>query len=401
VNKHFKDYVIYTNLSWYSSNTPLKVLNFRYTLSQYTPSIYASIDIILTPNEFFKFKKIDSIEILNRDLEVWFVPELKNDYDKTSYFSGPFKLIVASYKIKDIPKYFKGDPISKQVETSKLVTLQCVDKVFYSMTLTKKFRSFRNTLASDVVQSIISENGGNPKAIESTDYKFTWLQAQMTDYTMVRSLIPYSKTSDNKTCFTFFMHNNDGYFSYIGSGNKKPHLIKIDKQMQEPSVVSNEDLKLLIEKFGIKNSLKVSHHGFSNFKTYSPDSISLLSYTGQNSDWKQHDSTGSNFLMNTIENDHLIKNYISNLRHRVNTFSRIITVNLLAIPDITPLDTIELDHTFNGQTRPFENIYYVGAVSYYYPGNTGSLNILPSMVLYLLSETDSMSVMSPEGAPIG
>ncbi len=398
MNKYFKDYSLYTKLSWYT-NEHIQLLNFSYTLSQYLPSIYATIDIVLTPKEFLKFKKIDSLEISDRELEVWFIPELRIDYEKTSYFSGPYKLIALTYEINDIAKYFKALS-SKEVETNKHITLHCVDKIFYKMTLTKKYKSFKNMLASDVVSKIILENGGVIKKIDDTDYKFTWLQAQMTDYKMIRSLLPYSKTADNKTCFTFFMLNNEAYFSYIGSGKKEPHVLTLDRQMQNGSISSNKDYKLLIEKFGLKNNLKISNYGFSNFKTYTPDPISTLAYEGSNNDFKQHSSDGAMYLMNTIEDEHLMKNYTTNLRHRIHTFSRTLTVNTIAIPDITPLDYLKIDHTIKDKTGPFENLFYVASVTYSYPGTSGNLNVLPSMKMYLLSETDSFSNITPEGAPI-
>lgn len=398
MNKYFKDYSLYTKLSWYS-NENINLINFSYTLSQYLPSIYATVEIVLTPKEFLKFKKIDSLEISDRELEVWFLPELKIEYEKKSYFSGPYKLIALTYEINDIPKYFKSKS-SNEVEINKHIIIHCVDKVFYKMTLFKKYKSYRNMLASDVVSKIVSDNGGTIKKIDDTDYKFTWLQAQMTDYKMIRSLLPYSKTADNKTCFTFFMLNEEAYFSYIGSGKKEPHVLKIDRQMQNSSINSNKDYKILIEKLGSQESLKISNHGFSNFKTYSSDPINTLAYEGKSSDFNQHKNEGSTFLMNSIEDEQLMKNYTTNLRHRINTFSRTLNINSLAIPDIIPLDYIKVDQTIKDKMGPFENIYYVGSITYKYPGNSGNLNILPSMNLYLLSETDSFSNKSPEGAPL-
>lgn len=397
----FKQYNLSCSLSWYSELiTPYR---FEYTLSQYTPSIFATIVITLPNKEFQKFKKIDLLEIVDREVEIEFIPELYRLSNEQTYFPGPYKLIVINYKVIDIPNHLQIQPGNNdQMDISKSIILECVDKVFYKMTIDKKYKSYSKNLASDVAKKIINDNGGISKMVTNTNYRYTWLQPQLTDYKMMRSLLPYSQTPDEKTLFTFFVLNNECYFTNIGSGKTEKLTLAIDNVSAYENIHNSADLKLLIEKFGMSN-IKIAHHGFSNFKTFEPKNISLLSGIANKAEWKQHQSKGTMYLTNVIEDEKLIQNFINNLRHRVHTFSRMLTINMHAIPDLLPIDTIEISHVVGGENKPLGGLYYIASITYTYPGRSGvsaMYHTTPTMKMLLISELDAFSNKGKEGDTI-
>ena len=397
----FKQYEIIGNLSWYEPS--LSIYHFKYTLSQYTPSAYAQILFTIPNKELEKFKKIELLSILDREVKLEFVPELYRLSGNKAYFSGPYKFIVLNYEVLDIPKHVQIVPgTDRDVNMGKLIILNCVDKVFYSMTIDKKYKSYRNMLSSDVAKKIIQENGGKVKQVDDTNYRYTWLQPQLTDYKMMRSLLPYSQTPDNKTLYTFFTLNEECYFTYVGAGKVEKMSLAIDDMLTFKQTNTAKDLKLLIEKFGLKD-MKIAHHGFSNFNTYQPIDIELLAGESNKAEWKQHQSQGAMYLTNVIEDETLIKNYINNLRHRIHTFSRILSISSSAIPDLLPIDTIKLSHVVRGEDKALGGLYYIGAITYNYPGTSGTsaaYHITPKMKILLLSELDAFSNKVKEGDTI-
>lgn len=397
----FKQYYISCTMDWY--DVPVTLFRFEYTLSQYTPSIYAKVTFTLPNKEFQKFKKIDTLELIDRKLEVEFMPELYRLSGEKSYFPGPYKLIAINYQVIDIPNHLQIEPNdNKEMDISKAIVLECVDKVFYSMTIEKKYKSYPSMLTSDVAKKIIVENGGTPKLVTTTDYKYTWLQPQLTDYKMIRSILPYSQTPDEKTLYTFFSLNNECYYTYVGSGKTEKLTISIDNISGYENINNSDDLKLLIEKFGMKD-IKIAHHGFSNFNTYEPINISLLAGESNKAEWKQHQSQGTMYLTNVIEDKKLLTIFISNLRHRIHTFSRSLTLNMHAIPDLLPIDTIEISHVVGGEDKPLGGLYYIASIKYIYPGKSGvsaMYHVTPTMELFLISELDSYSNKGKEGDTI-
>ncbi len=393
---YFKPYEIKATLSWYNKN-PVHVYNFSYSLTQYTPSIYSDVVVIFNNEDFNEFKKIDRLDIADRKIEVIFIPELYSNYTKTKYYPGPYKFVVLQYSVSEEPNHYRSD--FTKYETSKKVILRCVDPVFYNMSLNKKYKSYKNMKASDVVNKIVTENGGKIKLLVNTDYKYTWLQPQMTDYTMIRSLLPYSRADNKDILYTFFMLNEECYYAPISHGKKEPTSIALERHNEKHNFDISFDLKLLIEKFGAKDSLELYHHGYSNYENKKPEKMNVQSHGGNTKGVKQHPKQSIMMLENVFEDKTLQEIFISNLRHRIHTFSRILKLSIPAIPDLKPIDIIELVHDVGGILLPFDNLYYIISVSYSYPMNNASFQI-PMMHLYLSTDLDIRSTMNPEGRTV-
>ena len=150
----FKEYLLKAKLPWMSdNNNPVNVKLFSYHLSQYTPSVYAEIVLILNSKFINEFKKIDQLSIIDRKIDIWFEPELYNLRLNQKYFSGPFTFCILQYElssstISEIDSNFTG------LDDAKVIILKCVDPVFYQMTLDQKIASFGKVSASEVVKKI-------------------------------------------------------------------------------------------------------------------------------------------------------------------------------------------------------------------------------------------------------
>ncbi|MDD3049451.1 MAG: hypothetical protein PHQ89_05785, partial [Bacilli bacterium] len=93
----------------------------------------------------------------------------------------------------------------------------------------------------------------------------------------------------------------------------------------------------------------------------------------------------------------------NNLRHRIHTFSRILSISSSAIPDLLPIDTIKLSHVVRGEDKALGGLYYIGSITYNYPGISGTsaaYHITPKMKILLLSELDAFSNKGKEGDTI-
>ena len=75
------------------------------------------------------------------------------------------------------------------------------------------------------------------------------------------------------------------------------------------------------------------------------------------------------------------------------------SINTMPIPDITPIDCVEVIKYYKGMVRDLDGIYYVLAVSYTY-GMTNENPMQPTMSLILSSELDAKSTNKPEGKAI-
>ena len=217
-----------TKLSWMSSN-PHNIYSFNYTLTQYTPSVFAKILIAIKKDDYEDFCSVKKLPIEKRYLEIWVENELYNEQAQKSLFSGPWKFVMLDFRCVQIYASEIATDLDDFAETV-IVEASCVDRVFYKMTLEHKSRSFGKIKISDLVTQLVTENGGTVKTLVETDYSYRWLQSKMTDYEMIRSLIPFSRSSDNDLVYHFFMYNEKAYFAPIGSDSliKNKYLLKFE-----------------------------------------------------------------------------------------------------------------------------------------------------------------------------
>jgi len=395
----YSDFEIKGKLSWYESkDSPVYIKQFNYKLTQYAPSVYAEIYLTLSDSEFLEFKQIDSLAIKDRIIEVWFEPELYSTTTKKSYFPGPFKFCVVNYS------YVKSDSVTDYelrgfgLDFVKIIKLECIDPIFYQMTLQDKIRSFGKTTVSEVAEKILKENGAKIKRIDKTDYSFPWLQTQTTDYEMIRSMLPYAKSSEGNLVYHLLLFNEEAYFCPISNSEVSEFkaVIDIDKTI-DASVVSYNQ-KMIIEKYGSRE-MKIVNSGYYNFNAVTPEKMNKQSYISGRSGLKQHANVGLRYINGVLDDEELSKIYVSNLRQRIHTFSRILNIVTLSIPEITPFHCIELISQKNGDTKEMDGLYYVGAVDYRF--SNANVGLLPNtMSLYLFSEVDSEGAESPEGSAI-
>ena len=116
----------------------------------------------------------------------------------------------------------------------------------------------------------------------NSDYAYTWLQTAMTDYNMIRSLLPYSRSSSGNLMYNFFMFNEECYFSPISEGKLQPVALYIDNQKNAPALVKDDSFKYLIEQYGSSDNLYCAGRGFENFNQTKPTKMTKQSYDKSN-----------------------------------------------------------------------------------------------------------------------
>ena len=145
--------------------------------------------------------------------------------------------------------------------------------------------------------------------------------------------------------------------------------------------------------------MMVYDYGYNGFEMTKPMKMNTETYTNNMPSFKQHAGNATKYIQMAIDDKTLQKIYVSNLRHRIYTFSRIMSLSLLPIPDITPIDCIEVIKEFKGSVKDLDGIFYVLSVSYTY-GMTNNSPIQPIMSLTLSSELDAKSMQAPEGKAV-
>lgn len=396
--QYFDYFITKANLPWYNHN-PTVVKSFTYHLSQYTPSVYAEILLMINDDYFEDFKNIETLPIKDRIVEVWFEDELYNLKQNKKYFSGPFKFCVVSYEVTKFD-VTEMDIKYSDINSGKLVLLKCVDPIFYVMQLDEKYESYGKTTISEIVNKIISRNGGKVKRIEPTDFSYNWLQTQLTDYEMIRSMLPYARSISGDLLYNFFMFNEEAYFAPITQSLKSPYMLKLDMIKNSKELVYDTNFKSLIEKYGSKDHLFHFNRGYNNFKSLTPNSMSRQSYSSsKSSERKQHKGFASQYITGSIDEEELQKIYVSNLRHRVYTFGKLVDTLAEIIPELTPLNCIEILSQEDGKTKDLDGLYYIASITYSY-GMTNMHPYQPHMHMVLCTELDSEGMENPEGGPI-
>lgn len=395
---NFKHYNLKCKTSWFSNNdgSGIPVKMFSYHLSQYTPSVYAEVILTIDLEKFDDFKTIEQLEIKNRTIEVYFEPELYYPLMKKNYFAGPYKFCVVSYDIQNLK--LTNIELNKKVDSAKIITLKCIDATFYKMTLNENYNSFGKINISDIIKKLVTNNGGKANTIIDTNYAYRWLQTGITDYDMIRTMLPYAKANNGNLLYTFFMLNNEAYFAPIATGKKTPVSLSVDNVRNLKTSVNDDSYKYMIEKYGNKDKLYCAHHGYNNFEQVNPVTMTNEAYSNSKIGNKQHKGVGTKYINTVFEDKTLQEIYISNIRHRIYTFSKMLELDAFSIPDITPINCIEIiNEKSNNKSSVYDGIYYVASIKYTY-GESPNRFINPTMHLVLCSELDVKGMESPEGS---
>jgi len=333
----YSKFLTYCSLSWDSK--PRMVHNFTHTLTQYTPSCFAELAVVYPKSEINNFLKIEQIPIISRALNVscitdGFGPNVIYDrYDNTKLFGGPWRLICNNYTINPMPPStfaIEGDP--KPTE-SYLVVMQCVDRVWYSMTQEEKvgvFSTKKYKSISDCVKYILDLHKARSSEIENSTTEFNWLQSKMTDYEFIRSVLAYT----NPPGFHFYCNNEVGYFKTIGSAGCYNGEINIDIRGLETNNIVSIINKHFLEKISDGPIIIPYGEGLNDSEHQERDAAPMGG-SGLS-------SGGKRYIKFSIDNEAIKQAFSANVNFRTRMFGRVVKLKTVLMTDITPLHTIKV-----------------------------------------------------------
>jgi len=393
----FEEFETKCHISWMPEK-PIQVFTFRYVLTQYTPSVYAKIILAIPKEDFNKFQDIEKLKVEDRKIEVYIDPELKGTKDSKIYFGGPWKFIISTYKNTRGSHLFTMMGDYHNMDSVVLVELDCVDRIFYKMKNTERFNSFGEVLISDIVKKLVEQNGGKMKICIPTDTKFRWIQTRLSDYQMVRQMLPFAKDTKGNLMYTFFMYNEEGYFAPIGNKLITDFKISVNKENLAGLTQSSSDsMKHFVDQYSSEDNIIATSPGFSDFFGVKPKKDSKSAYLPNKSGNKSYENKDPQKILEIpIENEKLKENYVSNYRKRIMTFSKILGHETLPLTECTPLDAIEVVHQENGEILESDGAYYIASIDTTFGFNNSS-PVLSKSSLVLLSEVDLKGMKSAEG----
>lgn len=390
----YSDFKIKAKFSWYSKTVTVRY--FSYMLAQYLPTVYAVLFIYIDKLDFNDFKAIDNLPLANRRVELWFEPSLQ--HNNKEYFSGNYKFICTNMDYQNAGLVDMVVDENTKPGAGYFITLHCIDRVYYNMTLNKKYNGFPNQNISSVIRKITTDNGGTIGEIIETDYKYNWIQAQMTDADMIRSLLPYARSTNNELLYDITFFNEKCYFVPVTHGFNTSEKIIIDFDKANTVNYNISDNKSAIERYTSVDNLYCINHGYDNFEYVKADKISKQAYIANKNIPKQHSGVGTQYINTAFEDKTLQAIYSANLRQRMLMFNVMLEMSISAIPDIMCYNVIEMINQIKGTRQVLDNLYYIIAIKYeYYNLNTPKT---PVMHLCLSSEFDYSGTESAEGQGI-
>lgn len=393
----FAQYDITCKLSWVE-NEIFDVAQFRYMLTQYHGTIWAEIKMLVDEGIIDDVRNIEMKGTKNRLIELNFTKLYDNVLNK-SYFKGPYKLMVYSYKMEDT-----NSQITAGYKKQSLVTFRCIDEVYYKMTLDQKSTSYSNMKISDVVKKIVSKNGGiiDNNLIKETDISKTWCEETINDFKTIKGLLPYSKSTNGETLYTFFMLNNKAYFAPITSGTTSEIKLNTSDIMNKSMQINNDHYQRLIDLYGNKDKVKITSFGYINDKIIrpNPSKISFFSENAKNASSSVGDA--ETMIISCSDDDDIKQNYIDNLYSRAHVFRKIVNIKTIAIPDLTPLNSIEIlpgENKNIGNSNIYNGVYSIISVEYIY-NNTYNTDQFPIMNLVLCTDTEDKGQEKTSGQSV-
>lgn len=355
LNERYKTFRTYTRLSWDSE--PRMVHKFTHSLTQYTPSAYAELEVIYPKSQINNFLEVESIPIISRALTVSCVTEgygpntLYDRVNQKKIFGGPWRLICNNYSVQPIPSSSLANETNPLPEEAYLVKLQCVDRVWYSMTQEEKIGVFSkkqyNTI-SDCVRYILNTHQARSTEIEDTAVSFNWVQSKMTDYEFVRSVLAYA----NPPGFHFFCNNEIGYFKPIGSVGCIPETITVDIRGTSCDNLVSIVNKQFLEKVS-DGAIIVPYGEGLNDSDHIERDANPLGGSSPN-------SGGKRYIKFSIDNEAIKQAFSANVSFRTKMFGRIAKLRTSLMTDYDPLYTIKVTNNNTDKYPAFTSgEYYV------------------------------------------
>lgn len=341
-NSKYKPFKTFVSLSW--DPTPRMVHNFTHTLAQYLPSSYAEVSFMYPKKDITKFLDIEQTPIVQRSLFVSCITEgfgpncIYDNHENEKLFGGPWKLICLHYDIKPASSSMLMNEIDPKPEESYIITMKCVDRVWYSMTQEEKFGVFsRRQYKSihDCVDYILDQHKALGKEISKTNVSFNWLQSKMTDYEFIRSVLAYC----NPPGFHFFCNNEIGYFKPIGIDGCIPGEIEINLQGREVSNLVSIVNKHYMEKISDGPIIIPFGEGL-NDNTHHERISTPLGGSGKS-------SGGQRYLTVAIDSPAIKEAFSANVNFRTRMFGRVCKLKTFLLTDYTPLNTVKIVNKSN------------------------------------------------------
>lgn len=336
-NAHYKPFKTFVSLSW--DPKPRMVHTFTHTLAQYLPSSYAEISFVYPKKDISKFLEIEKTPIVERAVLVSCITDgygPNTIYDKalkTKIFGGPWKLVCMHYNTNPAPASMMMDEIDPTPEESYVITMKCVDRVWYSMTQEEKFGVFsRRQYKSihDCVEYILDQHKASKKEIEKTNVSFNWLQSKMTDYEFIRSVLAYC----NPPGFHFFCNNETGYFKPIGIDGCIPGEIEINLQGRNVDSLVSIINKHYLEKIS-DGPIVVPFGEGLNDNTHHERMAVPMGGPGKS-------SGGQRYIPLSIDSPAIKEAFSANVNFRTRMFGRVAKLKTFLLTDYTPLNTIKV-----------------------------------------------------------
>ena len=336
-NVKYKPFKTFVSLSWDSK--PRMVYQFSHSLTQYTPSSFAEISFSMPKKDIKKFLEIEQTPIIERAVLVSCITDgygpnnLYDQIDEKKLFGGPWKLICVHYTVNPSKASMMTDEIDPTPEESYTINMQCVDRVWYSMTQEEKFGVFsRRQYKSvhDCVNYILDQHKAKKKEVEQTNVSFNWLQNKMTDYEFIRSVLAYC----NPPGFHFFCNNENGYFKPIGIDGCIPEAIEIDLKGASISALTSIINKHYLEKISDGPIIVPFGEGLNDNKQHQRDANPMGGVAKK--------SGGQRYITVAIESPAIKEAFSANINFRTKMFGRVAKLKTFLLTDYTPLNTVKI-----------------------------------------------------------
>lgn len=401
-----KPYKMFIAFPWLETESKkIPVTDFEYTLTQYTPSVYAKVTCLVPADLMKKFDDIKTKKVQERTCRIDAIGAggggLTRVDDNYSMFSGPWYFTVLKYDIKPckITPYEGEVPINATNDNGNgmgmhyYITLECIDRVWFSMSVGERNFIYKDSTISDVVKTITKRHDGIPKIVDTVE-KYDWKQYDKTDYYMIRNLIAFARSEKKEFAYTFYCFNNEVIFQPMARSEEYPVKIyghSISNMDMNKDTQNNEDL---IEMMGGKDDLNIKDSSFKGFRATIPNPIDKQSNKG-----KVYDGDSIRSLHISIEEPVFKEIFISSFRKRILSLKKVISINTFLDTNITPMNVIEIIDQTNDQIGLLDGKFYVLSVTHHIPQST-EYPFIPYTQLIISTDAEDKGLKEEEASPI-
>ena len=402
----YQQFKTYITFSWFDSGEQkIAVIDFNYTLTQYAPSVYAKIECLIPDSLIKQFDDIKTRKILERNCRIDVIGSggggLTRTADQYSMFSGPWKLMILKYTtVPTSINPFSGstgkdgsNPNSdKGYGLHHVVTLECVDRTWYSMSVGERNKIYEQKTISDVVKEIAQRHDGTPKIVD-TEEKFDWKQYDKTDYFMIRYLLPFAQSKEKDVAYNFYCYNNDVIFQPVTKSEELTIKISAKNVTEFDPSKNSQSNDELIDKLAGSKDLNVKDSGLKGFRLTTPVKSNKTADSG-----KTYDGDNIRSLKISMEDPKFKEIYISSFRKRILSLKKVISINTFLDTNITPMNLVEIVDQTEGQQGMLAGKFYVVSVTHHIPKGIDDPYI-PYTQLVLSTDVEDKGNDS-EGSPI-